>query len=217
MKLLGALLYGFWIAFIHATFKSKNNNFTNSSTPSSPTTIILCSEPDDIMTVTNVSLLPDPPIRGQNLSFVITGKVIKDILPDSYIMLDIRKGSIHFPKIKTPICDYITTGCPVHKDSTQIDFLFDIPKLIPGGTYDIGAIFYNADTVLNRNKYLLLPILQQTNFVRYPGFAHVIDSFLTYSRLWWKWVGNDPQNIKKKPNLLIAGERVACMQAMVEI
>jgi len=116
-----------------------------------PSTIMLCSGRDDIMTDTKVFLEPDPPIKGENLSVVISGILQERINDGSIMYVNIKKGLVKFPQLKIPTCDYITNGCPVEKGLANIEMKFELPNMMPSGMYDVKAVLYNNDQKLNEN------------------------------------------------------------------
>ena len=110
-----------------------------------PTTILICNAPDDMMDVTGVRLNPDPPKKGGNVTVSIDGILKHDVLPGAYLVARVKKGGIRLPQFHVTACEYLTTGCPVSKGATTISMMFDIPKLLPGGGYDIEAVLYNKE------------------------------------------------------------------------
>jgi hypothetical protein len=108
------------------------------------TSIILCSSEDDAMNVTSVSLSPDPPAKGADLTVSIRGELFEPLNVGAYLVAKVKKGTITFPQIRFSACDYIVGGCPVAKNITEVNMLFQIPKYAPGGEYDVKAMLYNV-------------------------------------------------------------------------
>jgi hypothetical protein len=128
---------------------SKVEEFTVEDTPAK---VFLCSAEGDIMKVDSVSLVPDPPAKGSNLSVIITGDLQKDLLQDAFLMVRMQKGPFKFPQIKMGVCDYVSSGCPIEKGERSIEMKFEIPRVIPGGTYEIETELFNPDSPIpNKN------------------------------------------------------------------
>lgn len=123
----------------------KRGHTTDFTLVDTRTIIILCSAVDDVMNVTKVTLSPDPPKRSENLTVTVYGTLSESLNEGAYLMTKVRKGSIHFPRIRFPACDYILGGCPVSQSSDRIDLQFNLPRLIPGGTYEVEIILYNVE------------------------------------------------------------------------
>lgn len=157
---------------------------------SAPTTIELCSAPEDIMFVNNIHLNPDPPQKGANLSVIINGVLHQDINDGAYMLAHMKKGPIKFPQIKFPLCDYISSGCPVQKGQASLELVFEIPKMIPGGVYEVSVLVFNNDrslqSLLNGDFHI-------------PGTKRIMKSI----------TGSDETTV--------TGDRIACAKGSIEL
>lgn len=119
-----------------------------------PATINNCALSDDVMSVSEILLIPNPPEKNSNVSLVISGNLTQDLTTDSYMLVSLKKGPIKFPKIKMNLCDFIQQECPIKKGYTDIKLKFEIPKEIPGGSYDVETVMYNGDVALKHMFFL---------------------------------------------------------------
>ena len=153
-----------------------------------PAVILLCSDAEDVMTVSKVDLSPNPPIKGQNLTVKIEGILSEDLSTDATMFVSMKKGMIKFPRMKIPACDYFTGGCPISKGPASLEMMFEIPQMIPGGSYEVRAILYNVDKDMG-------------DVVSDERIGHSAKNLLK----------SVPEDVKA------AGRRVACAQGQIEI
>lgn len=104
----------------------------------SPTKVELCGSDNDIMKVSNIILSPDPPQKGQNFSLQVVGDLLETIT-DASLVAKLAKGPFKFPQMKMSACEYIVGGCPIEAGEVTLEMIFEIPKVLPGGSYDIVA------------------------------------------------------------------------------
>ncbi len=153
-----------------------------------PSTILLCSAKDDVMTVDKVYLQPDPPVKGENLSVIISGMLHENLNEGSMMYVNIKKGIIKFPQLKIPTCEYITNGCPVEKGSANLEMKFELPDMMPSGTYDVKAVLYNNEQKMSEH-------------------VHKIKS----PKMVKKFLESNTMN-----NINIVGKRVACAEGQIQ-
>lgn len=110
-----------------------------------PTTIFLCGNDDDVMKVLDIDIDPNPPRKGENVSIIAFGSLQETLNDGAYIVAEMKKGVLRFPKIKASICENLVGGCPVQKGATKLELKFEIPKVFPSGNYEVKAVVYNAD------------------------------------------------------------------------
>lgn len=122
-----------------------------------PATILLCMEDNDMMEITSVVLMPDPPKKGENLTVAINGYLKEPLEESAYLVAKVKKGGIKFPQFHVSICDYLSGGCPVAKGLQKLSMTFDIPSLIPGGGYEIDTEIFQPLSEENvvKNSHLL--------------------------------------------------------------
>ena len=157
-----------------------------------PAIINLCSSPDDVMAVSSIVVIPDPPQKGENVTVRVTGVVQEEIRAGAYMLANMKKGPFKFPQIKFPVCDYLSTGCPVEKGLHELDMIFEIPKMTPGGPYDIKVVLYNTDTEIKR--------LTIGSHRRIPKSLE----FLSESK-------------RSNDGIYITGKRIACAEGSIEL
>lgn len=186
--------------FVHQLFFKSNNS--NHGEPDFvmfdvPVNVSICREDDDVMSVKSVNLVPDPPSKGSNVSIVIDGYLNEDILPGAYMMVSVNKGGFKLPQIKIPICDYIKSNCPVDVSSERIEMIFEIPKMLPSGTYDVKAVLFNNDVDIFSRK-----IIGMTNLAN-DIHGEYEQSYSTYK--------------KYEPVISMIGKRVTCVEGSLQL
>jgi hypothetical protein len=139
-----------------------------------PTEIVLCSSEEDMMHVEKVYIVPDPPTKGANLSVFLQGTLYETLDNGAYMTANVKKGGIKFPQVRFSVCDYMKNGgCPVAPGEQTLQFEFDIPKMIPGGPYEVQANLFNAD----------VSIAAGGGMTRYIKHINQIDVLMTGNRL----------------------------------
>jgi len=129
-----------------------------------PATVVLCNDESDVMRVSEIVLQPDPPEKGANLTVAVDGFLEHDVLPGAYLDARIKKSGIRFPQVRVSVCEYLHAGCPVAKGSTSMSMTFDIPKLMPGGQYEIEAALYTKRTSGNPSFLSMMKRCMGYNF-----------------------------------------------------
>lgn len=152
-----------------------------------PSTILLCTDEKDMMEVTDVSLIPDPPAKGQNLTVNISGYLKEDLLQGAYLIAKVRKGGIKFPQFHVTACEYLSSGCPVPKGQNTLSMTFEIPKLMPGGGYEIETTLFNKD--------------KETSYLKKVQ----------------RWVYDEREEDDENERSWETKQRVACLQGSIEL
>ncbi|KAK6200219.1 Phosphatidylglycerol/phosphatidylinositol transfer protein [Scheffersomyces amazonensis] len=111
--------------------------------------IVQCdaSQPQ-ILSLQKVIIDPNPPTRGQNLTFVATGFLEKDIEEGAYVEVDVRYGFIKLIHQTFDLCEEITKvdlECPIAKGPQVISKDVAIPNEVPPGKYIVNARAYTKD------------------------------------------------------------------------
>jgi hypothetical protein len=109
-----------------------------------PAEVLLCNEVSDMMQVDKVQLIPNPPQKGQNVTVKVNGILKRNLNNGSYLLANVKRG-IKLPQLKISACDYLQNGCPIEKGNVNLSMTFDIPSMMPGGTYDVHIVLFNIE------------------------------------------------------------------------
>ncbi|CUM52408.1 Phosphatidylglycerol/phosphatidylinositol transfer protein [Debaryomyces fabryi] len=113
--------------------------------------IVQCeaSEPQ-LLNLQSVVIDPNPPLRGQNLTFVAKGVLSQDIEEGAYVEVDVRYGFIKLLHQTFDLCEEITKidmECPISKGQQVIEKRVEIPAEVPPGKYIVNARAYTKDDI----------------------------------------------------------------------
>lgn len=104
-----------------------------------------------ILNLQRVVIDPNPPAKGQNLTFVATGYLSESILDGAYVDVDVRYGFVRLIHQTFDLCEEVTNvdlECPIKKGEQVISKLVEIPAEVPPGKYMVNARAYTKDDVL---------------------------------------------------------------------
>lgn len=103
-----------------------------------------------ILILQSVDILPNPPLKGQNLTFSAVGTTLQDIKQGAYVEVDVRYGFIKLIHQTYDLCEEITKvdlECPIKKGLQKIKKTVEIPNEVPPGRYVVYARAYTKDDV----------------------------------------------------------------------
>ncbi|KAG7288067.1 Phosphatidylglycerol/phosphatidylinositol transfer protein [Staphylotrichum longicolle] len=103
---------------------------------------------DDMITIEEVILAPNPPQAGTTLLINAKGTVKDTILDGAYVNLEVKYGYIRLISTQADLCKEIKNvdlECPIEKGKLSITKAVDLPKEIPPGKYTVKADVYSAD------------------------------------------------------------------------
>jgi len=108
-----------------------------------------CSDPaDDILTIENVDLSPNPPEAGQTLSIIATGTLHEAIEEGAKVHLQVKYGLITLINQEADLCEQVKNvdlECPLDKGKLKLSKDVDLPKEIPPGNYQVLADVFTKD------------------------------------------------------------------------
>ncbi|OBA24390.1 hypothetical protein METBIDRAFT_38216 [Metschnikowia bicuspidata var. bicuspidata NRRL YB-4993] len=146
-----------------------NAVFSEKKNPDSPKIINTFPTPDDrpvpgnapiincessspqILDLQNVVIDPNPPIKGENLTFSAVGFLTEDIEEGAYVDVDVRYGFIKLIHQTFDLCEEVKNvdlECPIKKGENIISKLVEIPAEVPPGKYVVNARAYSKDDKL---------------------------------------------------------------------
>ncbi|KAK3398622.1 ML domain-containing protein [Sordaria brevicollis] len=103
---------------------------------------------DDIITIEEVILTPNPPEAGQTLTIEASGIVKEAIEEGAYVQLQVKYGYIRLINTQADLCKEmknVELECPIEKGRISITKNVDLPKEIPPGKYTVEADVFNKD------------------------------------------------------------------------
>lgn len=114
-----------------------------------------CSIDDDnddnvnkVIDIEYISLVPNPPRRGETLNIVANATTYGEIDEGAYIDVVVKLGLIKLLTQRFDLCEEVSEidlSCPVKGGPKQIVKDVEMPKMIPPGTYDAIANAYTKD------------------------------------------------------------------------
>ncbi|KIW06117.1 uncharacterized protein PV09_03284 [Verruconis gallopava] len=111
--------------------------------------LLFCEDPtDNILTIDNVDLDPNPPEAGKKLSIVASGTLHKDIEPGAKVHLQVKFGLITLINQEADLCDQVKNvelECPLKAGDLTLTKEVDLPAQIPPGKYSVLADVYTKD------------------------------------------------------------------------
>ncbi|KAM9919430.1 hypothetical protein OXX80_001133 [Metschnikowia pulcherrima] len=114
--------------------------------------IINCeSSSRQILDLQSVVIDPNPPVKGENLTFSAVGYLSEDIVDGAYVDVDVRYGFIRLIHQTYDLCAEATNidlECPIKKGENIISKSVEIPAEVPPGKYVVNARAYTKDDKL---------------------------------------------------------------------
>lgn len=104
-----------------------------------------------ILSLQSVIIDPNPPARGENLTFVAKGWLSKDIVDGAYVEVDVRYGFIKLIHQTFDLCEEIgkvDLECPILEGEQVIKKTVAVPYEVPPGRYIVNARAYTKDDEL---------------------------------------------------------------------
>lgn len=101
-----------------------------------------------ILSLKKVTVDPNPPLKGANLTFVAEGVLSADVEDGAYVEVDVRYGYIRLIHQTFDLCEEITKvdlECPILKGKQVIEKTVEIPKEVPPGKYIVYARAFTKD------------------------------------------------------------------------
>ncbi|KAK6458916.1 Phosphatidylglycerol/phosphatidylinositol transfer protein [Scheffersomyces xylosifermentans] len=103
-----------------------------------------------ILNLQKVVIDPNPPVRGENLTFTATGFISQDIEEGAYVEVDVKYGFIKLIHQTFDLCEQITKvdlECPIKKGTITLTKEVEIPNEVPPGKYIVNARAYTKKDV----------------------------------------------------------------------
>ncbi|SCU80483.1 LADA_0B07734g1_1 [Lachancea dasiensis] len=109
------------------------------------------AEEQQLLDVKLVNLLPNPPVRGENITISAAGFVKDTIEEGAYVDVEVRLGYIKLLTQTYNLCEELENNdvgglkCPIKAGDYIIEKTVEIPKEVPPGKYSVVARAYTDD------------------------------------------------------------------------
>lgn len=113
----------------------------------SPVSVCDCQSPQ-ILEMQELTLSPNPPARGANLTIDAKGFLSEGVKEGAYVEVDVRYGYIRLLHQTYDLCEQLSNvdmECPLSKGEYIITKQVEIPQEVPPGKYVVYARAYTAD------------------------------------------------------------------------
>ncbi|KAJ1661143.1 Phosphatidylglycerol/phosphatidylinositol transfer protein [Dispira simplex] len=117
--------------------------------------LYLCGNDNDLVTIENVELNPDPPSKGNQLVIKGSGTVHQTIHEGSIVKITVKYGFIKLLTKQYQLCDLvkeINQTCPIQPGQLSFTKEVDIPGEIPGGIFTVYAEAFDAQSSLVHHR-----------------------------------------------------------------
>lgn len=137
----------------------------------------LDQHPRRLLEITTLSLSPNPPIKGHNLTITADTIIKKTIVKGAYVDVDVHYGYLRLLNQRFDLCEQIDeyggggdgdgdVKCPIEKGRLEVNKEVTIPPQFPAGKYTIVGRAYTVEgefiTCLSTTVEFLWVFLQYT-------------------------------------------------------
>lgn len=101
-----------------------------------------------LLTINSLEISPNPPQRGQNLTIVGDGLLLKAIEDGAYVDVVVNYGYIKLIQQTYDLCEelpQVGMECPLEKGEYDLIKAVELPSQIPPGKYTVSARAYTKD------------------------------------------------------------------------
>jgi len=129
-----------------------------------------CGSPADIVDIKSITLSPDPPKLGENLTVTVSAVTSETIEEGAYVDVTVKLGLIKLLNKSFDLCEEArkanaSVQCPVQKGNYLVEQTVSLPKEIPPGKFTIHVQGYTT----NDEDLLCLNLI--ADFIkRFPHF-----------------------------------------------
>ncbi|KAK7058893.1 Phosphatidylglycerol/phosphatidylinositol transfer protein [Paramarasmius palmivorus] len=109
-----------------------------------------CGQPTDAIQIESISVSPDPPQPGKDLSVTVKAKAIERIEKGAYAQVTVKLGLIKLLSKEFDVCDEARNAeaevqCPVEEGSYEVTQTVALPKEIPKAKFKVEVRGYTKD------------------------------------------------------------------------
>ncbi|KAF8481171.1 ML domain-containing protein [Russula ochroleuca] len=109
-----------------------------------------CGLPSDAIQIDSISVYPDPPMPGQNLTVIVEASAQEEIEEGAYADVVVKLGLIKLLQKEFDLCQEARNAetdvqCPVDKGHYVVEHTVALPNEIPRAKFTISARGYTVD------------------------------------------------------------------------
>ncbi|KAH7911964.1 ML domain-containing protein [Hygrophoropsis aurantiaca] len=109
-----------------------------------------CGLPSDPIQIHSISVSPDPPKPGQDLTVKVVGEATEVVEEGAYADVVVKLGLIKLLQRRFDVCEEARSAnasvqCPVTKGEYTVEHTVALPKEIPRAKFTVGVRGYTAD------------------------------------------------------------------------
>ncbi|KIK93650.1 hypothetical protein PAXRUDRAFT_828750 [Paxillus rubicundulus Ve08.2h10] len=109
-----------------------------------------CGLPSDPVQLKSISLFPDPPKPGQDLTITVVGTAVETIEDGAYADVVVKLGLIKLLTKRFDVCEEARSAnasvqCPVEKGDYTVVQTVSLPKEIPQAKFSVSVRGYTKD------------------------------------------------------------------------
>ncbi|KAJ7655915.1 ML domain-containing protein [Mycena rosella] len=109
-----------------------------------------CGLETDAFHLKSLTVSPDPPVPGKNLTVTVTGDVLQPIQDGAYADITVKLGLIKLIQKTFDVCEEarnanVSVRCPVAKGTYEVKHTVKLPNEIPRAKFTVAVRGYTAD------------------------------------------------------------------------
>ncbi|CDS07375.1 hypothetical protein LRAMOSA01324 [Lichtheimia ramosa] len=121
---------------------------SNSAQTTSTDLIQVCGDASDLLTVKDITLHPDPPLKGETLTIDFKGELKEEVPEGTTVLVQVKYGVVQLLKKTFDFCQEVKKvdeKCPIPAGDLVFTKQVDLPKEIPPGHYSVHAVVTTPD------------------------------------------------------------------------
>ncbi|ODV60622.1 ML domain-containing protein [Ascoidea rubescens DSM 1968] len=127
-----------------------------------------------LLTINSLTITPNPPEAGSNLTIEATGFLKEDITDGAYVAVEVRYGYVKLVNQEFDLCEQIENvdmSCPITKGPRTIKKVVELPKEIPPGKYTV-----KAQAFTDEDEYITCLTASVTFAIPPPKLSSITES-----------------------------------------
>ncbi|KAI0685370.1 ML domain-containing protein [Cytidiella melzeri] len=109
-----------------------------------------CGEATDAVQVKSIEIYPDTPTAGKNITIVMDGEVLQDIVHGAIADIVVKAGLIQILKRTFDLCELAenqqaNVSCPVERGEQALVQTVMLPSVVPKALYTVNARGFTAE------------------------------------------------------------------------
>ncbi|KAJ7645161.1 ML domain-containing protein [Mycena polygramma] len=150
LPLLLASLVGLSAGNTSVSISTQGRLVTSEKTLAAEWSYIDCGLPTDAILLQSLSISPDPPVPGKDLTITVQGRVTQRIEDGAYADVTVKIGRIKLLQKTFDVCEEAlkanaSVTCPVEEGEYKVEQTVALPKEIPPAPFTIAVRGYTVD------------------------------------------------------------------------